>query len=198
MKTVSGWINFIRNRFQALRVYFYAQEVANDSLAYIKRVEEENEKWDQQFQMILNLPIDDVNATDIILRLQQAENQIRIEGDFHRQRLDHTSLLIAEATQAMRYPLNYNRPIYIPPGSILLRIAQLLLPPRTVNQIIKQDIADWRAEHRDAIRDNDWLRALCVNWRYRYGILRSLGLDRIRSLIKTLLWILSWILSFWK
>lgn len=60
------------------------------------------------------------------------------------------------------------------PGARLLRIATLLYSGKTVEEVFKQAVGDWREDYFDAVSSGDKTRARIVNIRGRYTFLKMM------------------------
>ena len=67
------------------------------------------------------------------------------------------------------------------PGSTLLRIADFLYSPVTVEKIFKQEVADWRLEYFEALQEGRHWKARWISCRHYWAIAKAVGLDRLVS-----------------
>lgn len=78
--------------------------------------------------------------------------------------------------------LTFHRPeVREAPGTRILRIADFLYSPATVEKIFKQEVADWRFEYFEALNEGRYWKARWVSCRHRWAIAKAVGLDRVVS-----------------
>jgi hypothetical protein len=71
------------------------------------------------------------------------------------------------------------------PGSRLLTIVQYLYYPKTVEEVFKPLIADWRTEYFDALKAGKNRKASWINIRYIISFGMAMGLSKILSVIRS-------------
>ena len=67
------------------------------------------------------------------------------------------------------------------PGSKILRIADFLYSPATVEKIFKQEVADWRVEYYEALNSGRTAKARWICWRHYWALAKAVSLDRLAS-----------------
>ena len=85
-----------------------------------------------------------------------------------------------------------NRPkIKSPPGTRLLSVVEFFYSPKTVEEVFKPLIADWRTEYFDALKQNRTVKARWISARYRYHFAITMGVSRVYALFRSVLSVLS-------
>lgn len=74
---------------------------------------------------------------------------------------------------------SHRRKVREAPGTTLLRIADFLYSPATVEKIFKQEIADWRVEYYEAVKNNQTWKARWISCRHYWAIAKAVSLDRV-------------------
>lgn len=73
------------------------------------------------------------------------------------------------------------------PGTRLLSVAEFFYSPKTVEEVFKPIIADWRTEYFDALTQNRSLKARWISVRYKYHFVLAMGLSKVYSLFRSIL-----------
>jgi hypothetical protein len=80
----------------------------------------------------------------------------------------------------------HDRLISKEPGASLLRIAQYLYSPKTIEKTFEPLIADWRTEYLEALGRGHNLKARWISARYTYSFVMVMALSKVYSLLKSL------------
>jgi hypothetical protein len=70
------------------------------------------------------------------------------------------------------------------PGTRLLTFVEWLYSPKTVEQVFKPIIADWRTEYYDALNQGRVLKARWISLRHTYGFFKAMFKDKIFSFVR--------------
>lgn len=73
------------------------------------------------------------------------------------------------------------------PGSRWLQVVKFFFPPKTVELTFKPVVGDWREEYYGALQQKRFWKAHWINVRYNWIIIKTMGFDRLVTLLKTLL-----------
>jgi hypothetical protein len=72
------------------------------------------------------------------------------------------------------------------PGTRLLALVDFLLSPKTVENIFRPLVADWRLEFFEALRQGRRAKARWISMRYRYSFVMAMSISRLVSFLREL------------
>ena len=73
------------------------------------------------------------------------------------------------------------------PGSRILSIVEFFYSPKTVEEVFKPIIADWRIEYFEALKHNRTIKARWISLRYKYDFAKAMGVSKVYSLFRGIL-----------
>lgn len=73
-----------------------------------------------------------------------------------------------------------------PPGTNIVKIADFLCSPKSVEQIFEPLVADWQKEYFDALKDGRRVKARWISVRYYGRAVMAFGLNKLLSFLKGL------------
>jgi hypothetical protein len=71
------------------------------------------------------------------------------------------------------------------PGGSLLMLVEYLYSPKTVEEVFKPIIADWRTEYFDALKEGQNRKASWISVRYIFSFGMAMGLSKVISVIRS-------------
>jgi hypothetical protein len=73
------------------------------------------------------------------------------------------------------------------PGTKLLSFVEFFYSPKTVEEVFKPVIADWRTEYFDALKQKRTIKAHWISVRYKYHFVVAMGVSKVYSLFRSIL-----------
>ncbi len=73
------------------------------------------------------------------------------------------------------------------PASKLLSVVEFFYSPKTVEEVFKPIIADWRIEYFEALKQNRPIKARWISVRYKYHFGMTMGVSKVYSLFQSIL-----------
>lgn len=97
-------------------------------------------------------------------------------------------LLLITRIEFREGKITWDRPstkIKAAPGSNLLLIVEFLFSPKTVENVFRPIVADWRTEYFTALREERRWKARWINVRYIFSFGKAIGLSKFLSIVRS-------------
>jgi hypothetical protein len=91
------------------------------------------------------------------------------------------------ATRLRFRAANIPQKIKEPPGTKLLTLVEFFYSRKTVEEVFKPIIADWRTEYFEAISQKRDVKAAWISTRYRYRFMLAMGVEKLYSFFRSII-----------